>query len=93
MVMDKKQQFENVFKCKWSTMVLDQVSSGTKQPGWLLRSIPGLSKKVMYQRLKKLERFGYIKRRLVQEKPLIVFYTPTVLGRRAYQIIKMIEKL
>lgn len=91
--MDKKQQFENVFKCKWSAMVLAQILSGTKQPGQILRSISGLSKKVMYQRLKKLERFGYIRRLLVQEKPLIVYYTPTVLGRKAYRIIKMIEKL
>lgn len=74
-------------------MVLDQISSGTKQPSQLLRNISGISKKVMYQRLKKLERFGYIKRRLVQEKPLIVYYTPTPLGRKAYRIIKMIEKL
>lgn len=74
-------------------MVLDGISAGTKQPGRLLRSIPGLTKKVMYQRLKKLERFGYIKRRLVREKPLIVFYTPTPLGRKACRIIRMIEKL
>lgn len=74
-------------------MVLDQISSGTKQPGLLLRSIPGLTKKVMYQRLKKLERFGYIRRKLIQDKPLIVFYTPTVLGRKAHRIIQMIEKL
>jgi DNA-binding HxlR family transcriptional regulator len=91
--MNKKQQFENVFKCKWSTVVLDKISGGIKQPGQLLRSVVGISKKVMYQRLKKLERFGYIRRRLIQEKPLIVFYTPTVLGRKAYRIIKMIEKL
>jgi DNA-binding HxlR family transcriptional regulator len=91
--MNKKQQFENVFKCKWSTMVLDKISGGIKQPGKLLRSIPGLTKKVMYQRLKKLERFGYIRRRLIQEKPLIVYYLPTAVGRKAYRIIKMIEKL
>ena len=74
-------------------MVLEKISGGVKQPGLLLRSIPGLTKKVMYQRLKKFERFKYIKRRLVQEKPLMVFYTPTISGRKAYHIIKMIEKL
>ncbi len=74
-------------------MVLDQILTGTKQPGQLLRSIPGLTKKVMYQRLKKLELFGYIKRRQVQEKPVIVFYNPTVLGRKAYRILKMIKEL
>lgn len=91
--MDKKQQFESVFRCKWSIMVLDKISGGVKQPGQLLRSIPELTKKVMYQRLKKLERFGYIKRRLVREKPLVVYYLATTTGRKAYRIIKMIERL
>lgn len=71
--MEKQSQFENVLRCKWSTSVLQQIAFGIKQPGELLRCIPDLSKKVMYQRLKKLERFGYIERRLVNEKPLKVF--------------------
>ena len=91
--MDKKQQFENVFKCKWSTLVLEQIASGVKQPGQLLRSIPGLTKKVLYQRLKKLKGFQYIDRRVVEERPLKVFYTLKPLGRSAIKIIKMINSL
>ncbi len=91
--MNKKQQFENVFKCKWSTVVLENICKGVKQPGQLLRSVEGLTKKVMYERLKKLHRFGYIKRKLITEKPLIVYYSPTDSGRKAYRIITMIEKL
>ncbi len=91
--MDKKQQFENVLKCKWSTLVLEQINAGVKQPGMLLRSIPGLTKKVLYQRLRKLERFDYIQRRLVSPKPLKVFYTLSASGRRAIKIIKLIRQL
>lgn len=91
--MDKKSQFENVLKCKWSTLVLGQIASGIKQPGQLLRSIPGLTKKVLYQRLQKLERFGYIQRTLVSEKPIKVHYTLKPSGRRVMTIIKMIQKL
>ena len=91
--MEKQSQFENVLRCKWSTSVLQQIALGTKQPGELLRHIPGLTKKVMYQRLKKLERFEYIKRRLVNNRPLKVFYTLTLRGRRAFNIIKMIKAL
>ncbi len=91
--MKKEQQFENIFKCKWSTLVLEKIFEGTKQPGILLRSIPGLTKKVLYQRLKKLKRFGYIKRQLITIKPLKVYYTLQPAGRAVIKIIKMIRSL
>ncbi|MCB9771371.1 MAG: helix-turn-helix transcriptional regulator [Candidatus Omnitrophica bacterium] len=91
--MNKEQQFENIFKCKWSTLVLEEISRGTKQPGILLRSIPGLTKKVLYQRLKKLEKFNYIKRQLIAIKPLKVHYTLQPAGRAVLKIIKMIRNL
>ena len=91
--MEEESQFENVLRCKWSSSVLQQIASGTKQPGELLRSIPGLTKKVMYQRLKKLGRFKYIKRQLITKKPLKVFYTLTPCGRKVVKIIKMIKSL
>ncbi len=91
--MEKQSQFENVLRCKWSSSVLLQIAAGVKQPGELLRSIEGLTKKVMYQRLKKLERFDYIERRLITEKPLKVFYTLKIHGRKVVKIIKMIKSL
>jgi DNA-binding HxlR family transcriptional regulator len=91
--MDQKQQFENVFKCKWSTFVLLKIASGIKQPGELLRSIPGLTKKVMYERLRKLERFGYIGRKQVSKKPLKVFYTLKSAGRKVKKIMDLINRL
>lgn len=90
---DKKSQFENVLRCKWSTLVLTQISAGVKQPGALLRSIPGLTKKVLYQRLKKLERFDYISRTIVSEKPIKVFYALKPAGRKIMAIIRMIQRL
>ncbi len=91
--MNNEQQFENVFKCKWSTLVLSEIYEGTKQPGQLLRCIEGLTKKVLYQRLKKLERFGYIKRQLITDKPLKVYYTIEPSGLKVIKIIKMIRSL
>lgn len=91
--MKKQSQFENVLRCKWSIAVLEQIKTGIKQPGILLRSISGLTKKVMYQRLRKLERFGYIQRQLINKKPLKVFYTLTPRGRKAMIIIKMVRAL
>jgi len=91
--MEKQRQFENILRCKWSIAVLEKIEEGIRQPGALSRSISGLTKKVMYQRLKKLERFEYIQRSLISEKPLKVFYSLTPRGRKACKIIKMIRVL
>jgi len=91
--MEKQNNFENILRCKWSIAVLQQIEEGTKQPGMLLRRIPGLSKKILYQRLKKFQRFEYIYRRLITQKPLKVFYGLTPRGRKAIKIIRMIRSL
>lgn len=70
-----------------------RIAGSIKQPGELLRSINGLTKKVLYQRLKKLEKFGYIRRRVVSEKPIKVHYSLTPQGRQVLKIIKMIHSL
>lgn len=70
-----------------------RIANGVKQPGELLRSIDGLTKKVMYQRLKKLEGFDYIQRRVISEKPIKVYYSLTPQGRQVLKIIRMIHSL
>jgi len=84
---------EDILKCKWTTSVLDKLDGGILQPGNLQRSIRGLSKKVMCQRLKKLEKFDLIVRRPISEKPLKVHYCLTPMGRRIHRIIREIKAL
>ena len=80
--------FEDILKCKWTLRILDRLIDGDNRPGQLKRNISGLTAKVMYERLKKLERFGIINRKPVREKPLEVHYTRVadLLGRTQRQI-------
>src|ERR1043165_3812709 len=49
---------QEVVKCKWSLQLLAAVRGGTARPMQLQRGLPGLSFKVMNERLTKLVRLG-----------------------------------
>ncbi len=91
--MKKLRIVEDVLKCKWTTSIVDQLGNGIRQPGHLQRSIHGISKKVMYERLKKLKRFNLVSHHQVSAKPLKVYYRLTPMGRRIHRIIRAIKAL
>ena len=58
---------ESIVGCKWSLSLLRLAADGTSRPSALLRACPGLSAKVMNERLQKMQRFGIDSIRLVAE--------------------------
>lgn len=92
MAPETRRLFEDVLGCKWTLGVLGALADGVTRPGRLLRAIPGLTPKVMQQRLRKLERFGLLTRRLVAQKPLHVEYRLTAKGRQLCRIVAGIER-
>ena len=57
------------------------------------RSTPGLSTKVLYQRLHKLERLGVLERTAFAGPPLRVEYRITALGERLLPVLDAIARL
>lgn len=53
---------EDVVGCKWSAGVVAALGAGVRRPGELERYIPGISKKVLQERLRKLLDYGLITR-------------------------------
>lgn len=91
--MKKLRMIEDILKCKWTTLIINHLGNGVRRPGHLQRSIHGLSKKVMYERLKKLEKFEIVTRRQMSAKPLKVFYRLTSAGQRIQRIVQEIQAL
>ena len=60
---------ESIVGCKWSLSLLRLAADGTSRPSALLRACPGLSAKVMNERLQKMQRFGIVRRTVVGDKP------------------------
>jgi DNA-binding HxlR family transcriptional regulator len=85
---------ESIIGCKWSVRLLQLCAEDHHRPSVFLRSCPGLSSKVMNERLRKMTRFGILKRSVFGEKPPVeVEYRLTPLGRRFMQILEDVRRL
>ncbi|HEY0678535.1 MAG TPA: helix-turn-helix domain-containing protein [Chitinophagaceae bacterium] len=66
---------------RWKTIILYYLSTGEKRFGEIAARIPTISRKVLTQQLKELERHGLITRREYKEIPPRVEYSLTELGK------------
>ena len=83
-------QVTDILKCKWSFAILEAISRGVNRPGRLERELPGLTTKVLNDRIRKLERYGVIVRHAYPEIPPRVVYELTDRGRRLVGLVKVI---
>ena len=85
---------ENIVGCKWSVQLLRAVADGHTRPSAIQRACPGLSAKVLNERLRKMLRYGIMQRTVRGEKPpLEVDYELTPFGERFIVIIDEVRKL
>lgn len=84
---------ENCLGCKWTLKVIARIRAGIVRPGRIERSIPGLTTKVLSERLKKLQRFDMILKREFPEIPPRVEYRLTPFGRRLVGILDSVDRL
>lgn len=84
---------EDIVGCKWSLAVLSRVRDGVRRPGALEHSLPGLSTKVLNERLRKLVRYGIVARTAYAEVPPRVEYALTPFGERFARVLDDISAL
>ena len=84
---------EDVIGCKWSVSVLLALHDGVLRPGELVRHIPGLSTKVLNERLRKLRGYGLIEQHRYPEIPPRTEYTLTPFGRELVALVARIREL
>lgn len=84
---------ESTLGCKWSLTVLGLVRNGVLRPGAMEHAVPGLTAKVLNERLRKLVRFGILRRTAYPELPPRVEYTLTRFGRRFLRVLDDIDRL
>jgi len=75
---------------KWVLMIINVLARDTQHFNLLKKSIQGISPKVLSQKLKMLERDGFIQRQVQNTAPIRVDYSLTPLGlevaEMAYQL-------
>lgn len=65
----------------WTPLVVYALGKRTMRTGDLMRTIPGISQKMLTQTLRKLERYGLIQRQVFPEVPPRVEYSLTDMGQ------------
>lgn len=84
---------EDVVGCKWSLAVLGLVRGGIRRPGAMEHSIEGLTAKVLNERLRKLVRYGILKKTAYPEVPPRVEYQLTPFGQRFTGLLDQVDAL
>lgn len=85
---------ENVLGCKWTVRLLGLIAGGCHRPSALLRNCPGLSAKVLNQRLRRLVRFGIITRVVHGDTPPVrVEYRLTAFGEGFVSVLDSVRQL
>lgn len=84
---------ETIYGCKWSLTVYQLLSNGINRPGEMVRSVEGLTTKVLNECLRKNLDFGILERIAYDESPPRVEYQVTPLGTKFLRILDELEKL
>jgi DNA-binding HxlR family transcriptional regulator len=82
-----------LFATKWTSMVLHTLHArhdGAARSGVLLRSLPGISKKMLTQTLRDMEETGLIDRIVQNAVPPAVEYRLTPLGDRFVEPVELL---
>lgn len=83
-------QVINIIGDKWTLPVLYVLTQGTKRYSELQREIPGISKKMLTQTLRKLESDKIIKRTVYPVVPPKTEYNLTVFGTKLIQPLRVL---
>ncbi|MCL1115439.1 winged helix-turn-helix transcriptional regulator [Shewanella basaltis] len=84
---------ETIYGCKWSLTVYQLLANNINRPGEMVKSVDGLSTKVLNQCLKKNLEFGVLNKINYPEIPPRVEYEVTEFGQKFMRILDDIEKL
>lgn len=84
---------ETIYGCKWSLTVYKLLANGINRPGQMVRSVEGLTAKVLNECLRKNMEFGIIDRVSHNEVPPRVEYAVTPFGEKFIRILDELEKL
>ena len=84
---------ETIIGCKWSITVYQLLRNGINRPGEMVRTVEGLTTKVLNSCLKKNIDFNILKKVTYAEIPPRVEYEVTQFGERFIAILDQLEQL
>ena len=87
------EMFEDCIGCKWTIHILIQIQSGVNRPRALVKTKPGLTTKVLNERLARMVHFGILEKLSYPEVPPRVEYQLTPFGQEFLEVLDRVEDL
>jgi DNA-binding HxlR family transcriptional regulator len=84
---------ETIYGCKWSLTVYQLLHEGINRPGEMVRSVEGLSTKVLNECLRRNIEFGILQRIAYPEVPPRVEYVVTPFGNKFIRVLDTLAQL
>lgn len=84
---------ETIFGCKWSLTVYHLLANDINRPGEMVRSVEGLTTKVLNQCLKRNVDFGILDKHIFNELPPRVEYKVTPFGEKFIAVLDTLTEL
>jgi DNA-binding HxlR family transcriptional regulator len=86
-------RLEDVVGCKWSAAVVAALSDGVVRPGALERYVPGISTKILNERLRKLIDYELVVRTEYPGPVRHVEYRLTPTGEKLAEVVTRLREL
>ena len=77
---------------RWSGVILRALLAGVERFSDLTAAIPGLSDRLLSERLKELEAEGIVERRVIPETPVRITYHLTEKGRALSTVVEAVSR-
>lgn len=78
---------------KWSILILRELFMGDRRTHELLEALPGISTKTLMIRLRELEKYELVERRIYAEIPPHVEYSLTTKGREIQPVMTALHQV
>ncbi len=77
---------------KWKILIIYRLCNGTMRFNELMRSLQGITQRVLTQQLRELEADGLVSRKIYPEVPPRVEYSLTKVGRTLLPVLEKLEE-
>jgi DNA-binding HxlR family transcriptional regulator len=76
---------------KWTGLILRSLMEGPRRFTEMSAYVPGLSDRLLSQRLQELEEAGIVERRVYSQRPVLVEYSLTAQGQALREVVEAIQ--
>ena len=77
---------------KWTGLILKPLMEGARRFTEVSAYVPGLSDRLLSQRLQELEDAGIVERRVYSQRPVLVEYSLTAQGQALREVVEAIQR-